>query len=317
LPVASPFTAEFLLENQGWKLRLCENATGDERVVGDVTATPEAAARAVDATSGTSAPPRTRRGLLPERLAAPRRPRWWQELLFVLVCYELYSLVRNAAPSHERLAFRRAADILSVERHLHLAVEHSLNSFVAGQHALAYVCNYYYATLHFVVTISVMVWLYRRHPLAYRPLRTALLATNVVALLGFWLFALAPPRMLTADGFVDTVVHFHTWGSWGSGNVDAASNQFAAMPSLHIGWALWCAVVLVRVARRTWLRVLGALYPVATTFVIVGTANHYVLDAVGGVVVLALGFVVQRVLSGRSALDIPTVPAQRPGEQPA
>jgi hypothetical protein len=75
--------------------------------------------------------------------------------------------------------------------------------------------------------------------------------------------------------------------------------------------------VLVRVARRTWLRVLGALYPVATTFVIVGTANHYVLDAVGGVVVLALGFVVQRALSGRSAFDIPTVPAQRPGEQPA
>ena len=265
----------------------------------------------VEAAETTATAPARRRGLLPERIVAPRRPRWWQELLFVVVCYELYSLVRNAAPSHERLAFHRAVDLLAFERRAHVAFEHSVNAFVAGQHALAYVCNYYYATLHFVVTISVMVWLYRRHPLRYRSLRTALLATNVVALLGFWLFALAPPRMLRSQGFVDTVVQFHTWGSWGSSSIDSASNQFAAMPSLHIGWALWCAVVLVRVARRTWVRVLGAIYPLTTTFVIVGTANHFVLDAVGGVVVLVLGFVVQWALSGRSAFALPVMPRQR------
>jgi hypothetical protein len=254
---------------------------------------------------------RPRLALLPERIRAPRRPRWWQELIFIGVCYWLYSLVRNAVPEHERPALRRAVDVLHLETHLHVAVERSVNAFVAGQHALAYVCNYYYATLHFVVTITVMVWLYRRHPLRYRPLRSVLMATTLVALVGFWLYALAPPRMLGGRGFVDTVVAFHTWGSWGSSGVDSASNQFAAMPSLHVGWALWCAVVVVRLSSRTWLRVAAALYPLATLFVIIGTANHFVLDAAGGVAALAIGFAVQRVLSGASAFAVPDVPAQR------
>lgn len=240
--------------------------------------------------------------LLPERVRSVRRPRWWQELLFVGICYELYSLVRNAVPEHERPAFQRAADLLNLEHRLHIGVEQSVNAFVAGQHALAYICNYYYATLHFVVTISVMVWLYRRHPLRYRSLRTVLLVTNVAALVGFWLYALAPPRMLAGRGFTDTVVTFHTWGSWGSSGIDDASNQFAAMPSLHIGWSLWCAAVLICLSHRRWVRVLAALYPLATLFVIVGTANHYLLDAVGGAVVVGVGFGVERLLSGRSPL---------------
>lgn len=240
------------------------------------------------------------RALLPERIRRPRHPHWWQEVLFVGICYELYSLVRNAVPSHEHVALDRARDVLSLERWAHVDIEHPLNRLVSHTHALAYLCNYYYATLHFVVTIAVMVWLYRCHPLRYRAARTVLMAATVLALLGFWLYALAPPRMLS--GFTDTIVTFHTWGSWGSSGIDSASNQFAAMPSLHIGWSMWCASVLVRVAKRPWVRVLGALYPVATLLVILGTANHFLLDAVGGVVVLAAGFGVQRVLSGRAAL---------------
>ena len=131
------------------------------------------------------APARRPVALLPERIRSVRRPRWWQELLFVGICYELYSLVRNAVPEHETPAFRRAADLLNFEHRLHIGVEQSVNAFVASRDALAYVCNYYYATLHFVVTISVMVWLYHRHPLRYRSLRTVLLVTNVVALHGY------------------------------------------------------------------------------------------------------------------------------------
>jgi hypothetical protein len=251
-------------------------------------------------------------GLLPARLRGLRPPAWWQEVLFIGVVYELYSLVRNAVPEHTVAAHHRATDIVSAERFLHVDVEKSLNSFVAHTHWLAYASNYYYATLHFIVTIGVLVWLYRRHPLRYRSLRTVIMATNVVALAGFYTYALAPPRMLSADGFVDTVVHFHTWGSWGSSGVDSASNQYAAMPSLHIAWALWCALVLVTLARRRWVKVLACAYPVVTLFVIVGTANHYVLDAVGGVTVLGLGFGVQRLLTGRPALRWShlTVPAQ-------
>jgi len=255
-------------------------------------------------------PARRPLALLPERIRGVRRPRWWQELIFVLVCYELYSLVRNAVPEHERPAFGRAADLINAEHRLHIGVEQTVNSFVARHDVLAYFCNYYYATLHFAVTIGVMVWLYRRHPLRYRSLRTVLMVSTVVALLGFWLYALAPPRMLSDRGYVDTVVSFHTWGSWGSSGVDSASNQFAAMPSLHIGWALWCAVVVFCLTRRWWIRTLAVLYPLCTLFVIVGTANHYVLDAVGGAVVVGIGFLAERLLSGRSPFGpLPAAPA--------
>ncbi len=246
-----------------------------------------------------------------------RRPKWWQEVAFIAVCYWLYSLVRNAVPDHRTAAGHRAADIYALERAMHIGVEHSVNVFVAHTSWLAYACNYYYATLHFVVTIGVLVWLYLRHPLRYRSIRSVLFATNLVALLGFWFYALAPPRLMSGRGFVDTIIAFHTWGSWGSADVAKASNQFAAMPSLHIGWSLWCAVAIASLAHRRWVRVLGALYPLATLFVVVATANHFLLDAVGGVLALAAGFAVQRLLSGRPAFAAPTLAHLHPSEVPA
>jgi hypothetical protein len=213
------------------------------------------------------------------------RPVWWIELAFIGGCYWLYSVVRNVAPSHKTMARQRAVDLLSFEHSLHIDVEKSLNTFVSHTEWLAYGSNYYYATMHFAVTLAVLLWLFVRRPVDYRRFRTAWLATNVTALIGFYLFALAPPRML--PGFVDTVVHFHTWGSWGSSDVASVSNQYAAMPSLHIAWALWCAIAVATLSRCTWLRIVAALYPVVTLFVILGTANHFAVDAVGGAVVLA------------------------------
>ena len=237
--------------------------------------------------------------LLPERARAIRPPKWWQEVLFILVVYELYSLVRNAVPSHTIGAFHRATSILSLERTLHIDWEHSLNQVVANHAWLAYISDYYYATLHFVVTIGVLVWLYVRHPLRYRSIRSVLIATNLTALLGFWFISLAPPRML--PGFVDTLVTFHTWGSIASGSIAKESNQFAAMPSLHVAWALWCAIALFTLAERRWVRMLGLLYPACTVFVVLGTANHFILDAVGGVLTLGVGIAAERALSGRHA----------------
>jgi hypothetical protein len=226
-----------------------------------------------------------------------RAPRWWQEIAFIAAVYYLYSLVRNAVPSMRAGAFSRAHTILSIESDLHVNIEHAVNHFVAGHHWLAYICNYYYATLHFVVTIAVLAWVYAKHPFRYRAIRNVLLITNLVALIGFWLVSVAPPRMLS--GYVDTVVHFHTWGSLASPGLAKESNQFAAMPSLHIGWSLWCALAIVTLAERKWVRVLAALYPVATFMVIVGTANHYVLDAIGGAAAVGIAALIQRALSGR------------------
>jgi PAP2 superfamily protein len=243
-----------------------------------------------------------RRPLLPARLRPVNRPKVALEIFLVLAAYWLYGLVRNGVPTHESAAIHRALHLLAFERTLGLDVELPLNTFVAGIRWLAVASNYYYATLHFVVTIATLVWLYVQHPTRYRAARCVLYATNTLALLGFYFLPLAPPRFLHGAGFVDTVVVFHTWGSWASGDVAAASNQYAAMPSLHIAWSLWSGVTVAMLARRGWVRLLGACYPFATCFVIVATANHFVLDAVGGAAVLACGYAVQYRLTGRRAV---------------
>ncbi len=238
------------------------------------------------------------------RLRRLRRPRWWEEVLFIGISYGLYSTVRNAAPEHATAAFHRAGDLLRVEHDLHIDVEHTFNDIVASSHLLAYVSSYWYAAMHFAVTIGVLVWLYVRHPLRYRPIRTVLYTTNILALGGFWFYALAPPRMLA--GFVDSVDRFPTvWGSWDTAGVAKVSNQLAAMPSLHIGWSTWAGLVLFKLARHRWARIAGIAYPLITVFVILGTANHFLLDAVGGLFVLGLSFGIERLLLGRPTFDSP------------
>jgi hypothetical protein len=250
--------------------------------------------------------------LLPPKMRAFRRPRLWEELLFIGLSYFLYSLIRNGVPTHERLAFHRASQLLTAEHWMHIDFELTLNKAVAGVEWIAQIANYYYATMHFAVTIGVLAWLYLRRPLQYRSVRTVLYATNIVALVGFWLFPLAPPRMLGDRGYVDTVIVFHTWGSWGSGSVDSASNQFAAMPSLHVAWALWCGIAMFTLSAKWWVKAFGVLYPCLTVLVIVVTGNHYILDAAGGVAALGIGFAIQRLLSGRPAFAPPPVPAMAP-----
>ena len=241
---------------------------------------------------------------------------WWQELAFIGVSYVLYSAIRNhlgkpqpvrcgagSLTEFQHLACDRAYDLLHVERVLNIDVELSLNKVFANARWLAVPANYYYALAHFVVTIGVLVWLYRRHPLQYRPLRTALYVANVIALAGYWGYSLAPPRFLPEHGYVDTLKVFGTWGSYASGDLARASNQFAAMPSMHIGWALWAGLAIFWLNRRSWLRWLGIAYPVLTLVVIMATANHFILDAAGGALALGAGFAAQRALSGEPAVD--------------
>ncbi|MBT2382078.1 phosphatase PAP2 family protein [Streptomyces sp. ISL-11] len=221
---------------------------------------------------------------------SPRRPRLWFEVLLIAVSYWTYSLVRNAVPTQRAAAMRNADWIWRAEHSLHIAVENTVNHAVDSVTWLIVGMNYYYATLHFVLTIGVLVWLYRWHPGRYAAARLALFATTGVALLGYYLYPLAPPRLMSGVDFVDTVVVHHTWGSMASGNLANVSNQYAAMPSMHIGWSTWCGITIALLARPVWARVLGALYPLATLVVIVATANHFWLDAVGGLVCLSFGF---------------------------
>ncbi len=230
-----------------------------------------------------------RQGLL-RRIRTPRRPRFWFEILLIAVSYWTYSLIRNAVPEQKAQALANADWLWRLEHHLGIAVEDSVNHALNSATWLIVGMNYYYATLHFVVTLGVLVWLYHSHPGRYAATRLALFATTAVALLGYYFFPLAPPRLMHGGHFVDTVVVHHTWGSMASGDLKHMSNQYAAMPSMHIGWSLWCGLTVFALSRVPWVRVLGLVYPTLTLMVIVATANHFWLDAVGGTVCLSFGF---------------------------
>ncbi|MBJ3811297.1 phosphatase PAP2 family protein [Streptomyces flavofungini] len=247
------------------------------------------------------------------RLRTPRRPKLWFEILLIAVSYWTYSLIRNAVPEQKSAALRNADWIWDVEHSLGLAFEHSVNHAVDSVTWLIVGMNYYYATLHFIVTLGVLVWLYRCHPGRYAATRLVLFATTAVALVGYYLYPLAPPRLMPGGDFIDTVVVHNTWGSMASGDLKNMSNQYAAMPSMHIGWSLWCGLTIFALASVPWVKVLGLLYPTLTLVVIVATANHFWLDAVGGMICLAFGYTVARLWYGKLPYVLPKlVPEQQP-----
>ncbi|MFF7631898.1 phosphatase PAP2 family protein [Kitasatospora sp. NPDC008050] len=287
---------------------------GDEaaqlRSGGSVRATGRTADEATDGAGGSTALPtaKTLRSRIVAQRRIPTRPRLWFELALIGVSYWLYSLVRNAFPTQAAVAQQHADWVWHTEQFLGIAVERSINHGVNSVSWLIVGMNYYYATLHFVITIAVLVWLYRCHPGRYAAARTVLFITTGIALVGFYFFPLAPPR-LAGFGFIDTVTVHHTWGSLASGAAASATNQFAAMPSMHIGWSEWCGLTIFFLAERKWVRALGVIYPLCTLTVIISTANHYWMDAVGGLLCLAIGFVGTRLVYHRWAYQFPQIPA--------
>lgn len=243
---------------------------------------------------------------------SPRRPRIWFEVLLIAVSYWVYSLIRNAVPEQKAQALKNADWLWSVEHHLGIAVEQSVNHAVNSVTWLIVGMNYYYATLHFIITIGVLVWLFRSHPGRYAASRLVLFATTGVALVGYYFFPLAPPRLMNGGGFIDTVLVHHTWGSMASGDLKNMSNQYAAMPSMHIGWSTWCGLTIFALASAPWAKILGLLYPVATLVVIVSTANHFWLDAVGGLLCLTFGFLVSRTWYGALPHQLPRLVEPKP-----
>lgn len=220
------------------------------------------------------------------------RPRWWTELLLIAVLYEAYSLSRLVVRGDVDVAMRNADRILHVESLAHLDPEPVLNRLVSAHTYFGVVFDYAYASLHYVVTPLVLLWLWRRRPEHYRGARTTLAVATVVSLAGFMLFPTAPPRMI--EGFTDTMAHFSSWGWWGAGasaprGLEHMTNEYAAMPSLHVGWAAWCGWQLWRHGRRPVWRALGIAYPLFMVLVVMGTANHYLADVVAGLAVMAAG----------------------------
>ncbi|MCI3226518.1 phosphatase PAP2 family protein [Streptomyces sp. NP-1717] len=223
------------------------------------------------------------------------RPRWWAELLLLVVVYGAYSAGRLLARGDVSTAVDHGLAILRIEKAFFLNAEHPLNRLFTSTPAIGIPADFAYASLHYLVTPAVLIWLFRRRPARYRAARTWLMLSTLLGLIGFTLLPTCPPRLLDASyGFVDTMAQYSSYGWWGAEasaprGLGGMTNQYAAMPSLHVGWALWCGVLLWRHGRTPLMRVLGVVYPLLTVIVVMGTANHYFLDAVAGGLVMGAG----------------------------
>jgi hypothetical protein len=197
-------------------------------------------------------------------------------------------------------AAAHALAVVRVESAVGLFHEAALQGLFLHLPALVTGCNLYYGGTHFVVPIGALVWLAVRHPERYARARTALAATTAAAFGVFWVFPVAPPRLLPARyGIVDTLVTFHQSGHLEHSLVDSAGDVYAAMPSLHVAWALWCTLALYPVIRHRALRALVVAYPVVTTLVVLVTGNHFITDAVSGAALVSVVWLVVPLAAAR------------------
>jgi hypothetical protein len=231
------------------------------------------------------------------------------EIAGCAVIFLAYDRVRDHLAGPAGIAFRNAKDIIRADQWLGLYQERAIQqAFLSADWFMAF-WNIYYGTIHFVVPVVALVLLYRKMPARYLRWRNTLAFMLGFALLGFWLYPLMPPRLMPARyDFVDTAARFFNFGPQVKVRIDANGhptaaavraygNLFAAMPSLHVGWSTWSALALWPLARRTWVKALLVLYPVTIFFCIVVTANHWILDAVGGWIVLAAGYALAGVVA--------------------
>jgi PAP2 superfamily len=235
---------------------------------------------------------------------ASRRIRhgWVLEIVVGTAIYLFYDWLRDKTTATSAAAYRHALEIVDAEKFLGLYHEYSIQqAFLRADWFMAF-WNIYYGTIHFVMPVVALVWLYRKAPVRYVRWRNTIVFMLAFSIVAFWLYPLMPPRLMPERyGFVDAAAAFFNFGPQvhvhigADGQPTAAAirafgNLFAAMPSLHVGWSTWSVLAIWPLVRRPWAKVLLVLYPVSIIFCIVVTANHWILDAVGGWVVLGLGY---------------------------
>jgi hypothetical protein len=239
--------------------------------------------------------PRGRLATLAARIftRADGRAPVWLEAIVVLWLLWLYDRINDLAPLRRITALHNAASVLALERSLNISPELALDRWFASHATLGLVLSYYYVAAHFFVTFGLLAYLWWRKPRAYRPLRTQLVIINLIGFVVFWLFPVAPPRMLASDGFRDIIAITGAVGDFHTGALATTADQYAAMPSLHIAWASWCAVVVWTVFKSRIARCLALCYPFVTAFVVVATGNHFLLDVLAGAVVAATAVTIE------------------------
>jgi hypothetical protein len=211
----------------------------------------------------------------------------------VLGVYAAYEATRGLVAGGAHVALRHAQDVVSLERSLHIFVEESVQHAALAVPGLIGTLDFAYLTLHLSLTGALLFWLHRRRPEAYPFVRTTLLLATALAVVGYVLFPTAPPR-LSGLGIADTISGGHV--DLNDGLVSSLYNPFAAVPSLHIGYALIVGTSLARYAPHRVTCFAGLAYPPFVLLVIVATGNHFLLDAAAGAAVAGVALLATRLL---------------------
>jgi hypothetical protein len=246
----------------------------------------------------------------------PALARWWRgrygaqlarEVAIIVALLLVYRLGRTLGREETSRAFANAREVLSLENWLGIDTERSWQRLALDNLTLVRLLNRYYASVHFPASIAFLVFVYVKAPKLVPHIRYLFVSVTAVALVIHLAYPLAPPRML--HGYVDTIARYGP-AIYQQSGVESVANQFAAMPSLHFGWAVLVAYGVVRALHTRW-RWLVVLHPTITLAAIVLTANHYWLDALvaGGLIALALAVAPS---SARLSVDVSPARSARP-----
>jgi hypothetical protein len=229
--------------------------------------------------------------LAPVRHIGERLPHGWvdvlRQLALVAGAYYAYRIVRGAVDGQATVAYENARQLISLERSLGLFVEPGVHAWASGHAWIIGSASWLYVNSHFTVTVSALIFMYLFHNRSFYFVRNMFMVAMGLALVGYVAYPTAPPRFMPEWGFQDSVANF-TGVPADSVAVNALFNPFAAVPSMHVAFALMIGLPLARLVRSRVLRGLWLVYPLLVTFVVVATANHWWMDALLGAVTAAV-----------------------------
>ena len=217
-------------------------------------------------------------------------PQGWFDALRQLAlfagAYYVYRIVRGLVDGQAALAFENARTLVDIERTMGLFFEPGLQAWAAGQEWIVTGANWMYVNSHFVITTTFLIWLYIFRNESYYFVRNMFMIAMGLALVGYMAYPTAPPRYMPEWGFNDTVSAFV--GPQAEASANVLYNPFAAVPSMHVAFALMVGIPAMRIAKHRWAKILWGIYPAVVTFVVVVTANHFWLDAALGALVAGI-----------------------------
>ncbi len=219
----------------------------------------------------------------------------------------LYDAVRGLVnDGNPYKPFGDAMRIIDVERALHIFIEPSVQAWAQNKHVLMNVLDWTYLNGHFLITLAVMVFIYFRRNDSFYFVRNVLMIAMAIALVGYWLYPTAPPRLMPEWGFTDSISQFLTGskGYWDNTPAGAFANAYAAVPSMHVCFATIIGCTMARLSVRRLVKVVWLLYPALVTFVVVATANHFFIDVFLGALTAAIAFAVAHRLLARARPEV-------------